>query len=116
MERPRAGSVVVVPFPFSNLAEAKLRPALVLASLPHDDLVCCQITSRPYHDFSIPLDASDYALGGLPLPSYVRPTRLVTLDVDLVRGHPGIVSEAKLNDVLEALVTVLRRGSLPGTG
>jgi len=31
------GDVVVVPFPFSNLAHAKRRPAFVLAVLPGDD-------------------------------------------------------------------------------
>ena len=33
------GDVVVVPFPFSDLSQAKRRPALVLAKLEEDD--CC---------------------------------------------------------------------------
>jgi len=35
------GDVVVVPFPFSDLAMSKRRPALVIANLAGDDLVLC---------------------------------------------------------------------------
>jgi hypothetical protein len=47
---PAAGSVVLVPFPFSDLSQAKLRPAAVLASGDRNDWVLCQVTSRPYGD------------------------------------------------------------------
>ena len=40
------GDVVVVPFPFSDLTQAKRRPALVLSVLEGDDLILCQITSQ----------------------------------------------------------------------
>ena len=39
------GDVVVVPFPFSDLSQAKRRPALVISKLDGDDLILCQITS-----------------------------------------------------------------------
>ena len=45
MEKFVKGAVVVIPFPFSNLAGTKRRPALVLADLPGDDIILCQITS-----------------------------------------------------------------------
>jgi mRNA interferase MazF len=44
------GDVVVVPFPFSDLTQAKRRPALVLAELEGDDLILCQITSQAIRD------------------------------------------------------------------
>jgi mRNA interferase MazF len=33
------GDVVVVPFPFSDLTQAKRRPALVISALEGDDLI-----------------------------------------------------------------------------
>ncbi|MDJ0593365.1 MAG: hypothetical protein QNJ72_25830 [Pleurocapsa sp. MO_226.B13] len=36
------GDVVIVPFPFSDLSQAKRRPALVVANLTGDDLILCQ--------------------------------------------------------------------------
>ena len=44
------GDVVVVPFPFSDLTEAKRRPALVLAELDGEDRILCQITSQQFRD------------------------------------------------------------------
>jgi len=39
------GDVVVLPFPFSDLTDAKKRPALVLAALTRNDFILCLITS-----------------------------------------------------------------------
>ena len=42
-----AGAVVLVPFPFSDLSRAKMRPAVVLAEAGRNDWILCQITSNP---------------------------------------------------------------------
>lgn len=36
------GDVVVLPFPFSDLSASKKRPAVVVATLTGDDVICCQ--------------------------------------------------------------------------
>ncbi len=36
MVKPVIGSVILLPFPFSDLSASKLRPALLVASLPCD--------------------------------------------------------------------------------
>lgn len=46
MVAPTAGSVVLVPFSFSDLTQAKLRPAVVLADAERGDWILCQITSK----------------------------------------------------------------------
>lgn len=43
-------SIVVIPFPFSDLSGTKLRPALVLADAGSGDWLLCQITSNPFRD------------------------------------------------------------------
>ena len=50
MVTPSVGAVILVPFPFSDLSQAKLRPALVLADAGKNDWILCQITSNPYQD------------------------------------------------------------------
>ncbi len=39
MERFIKGDVVVIPFPFSDLSQAKRRPALILAPLKGNDVI-----------------------------------------------------------------------------
>ena len=79
MGTPSAGSVVLVPFPFSDLSQSKARPALCLADAGRSDWVLCQITSSPYGDSAaVPLDAADFESGGLMVASFARPGKLST--------------------------------------
>ncbi len=93
MEKLVAGDVIVVPFPFTNLARAKRRPAFVLAALADGDYIFCQITSRAWPQ-SIPLRMSDLAEGTLPHDSYVRPEKLFTGNQTLVLSRVGHVKSA----------------------
>jgi mRNA interferase MazF len=62
---PSVGSVVLVPFPFSDLSQSKLRAAIVLASADREDWVLCQVTSRPYGDTrALELRDADFAVDG----------------------------------------------------
>jgi len=64
MGKPLVGEVVVLPFPQTNLQSGKRRPALVVANLPGDDLVLCQITSQTRNDGgSVPLLIADFEKG-----------------------------------------------------
>ena len=66
MVAPVAGGVVVVPFPFSDLSQAKLRPAIVLADAGRGDWILCQVTSNPYGDpYAIHLTDASFAAGSL---------------------------------------------------
>jgi mRNA interferase MazF len=87
---PSTGSVVLVPFPFSDLSQAKPRPAVVLASGDRNDWVLCQVTSKPYGDRrALELCDSDFAAGGLRISSFVRPAKLFTAHQSLIVAEVG---------------------------
>ena len=87
METPSAGSVVLVPFPFSDLSESKLRPAVVLAEISRDDLVCCQVTSNPYADpNAVELTDEDFAEGSLKRVSYTVPESFLRRTCSCLKG------------------------------
>jgi len=101
--------VILVPFPFSDLSQSKLRPALVLATAERGDWILCQITSNPYGDpASILLEASDFHRGSLNRPSFARPGKLFTANRSLFVREVGILTEASLTRILDSVVNILR--------
>lgn len=111
MVAPSAGSVVLVPFPFSDLSQSKLRPAVVLADAGRGDWVLCQLTSSPYADAkAVKLVNSDFRKGSLRVESFARPGKLFTANQDLLVSEVGVLSEAAFNRVLGAVIGVLRPG------
>jgi mRNA interferase MazF len=109
MARFVGGAVVVVPFPFTDLSSAKLRPALVLASLSRGDVILCQITSRAAgHPEALPLLPADFELGGaLRLASFLLPHRLVTANEVCVRRTVGHLKPAKLREIRERVCALI---------
>jgi len=103
------GDVVVVPFPFSDLTQAKRRPALVISTLEGDDLILCQITSQYIKDnYAISLTDDDFQTGTLKQPSNVRPNRLFTADNHIVLYRVGGLKGNKLTDVIEKIIDIIR--------
>lgn len=113
MVAPTVGSVVLVPFPFSDLSASKLRPALVLASAGRDDWICLQITSRPYADpAAIELASTDFATGSLQRISFIRPGKLFTAHQTLFQRIAARISEEKLTEVRDVVIALVRTGKL----
>lgn len=104
--------VVLLPFPFSDLSNQKLRPALVLADAGRDDWVLCQITSKTYADGrAIELLATAFAQGGLQLVSYARPAKLFTAHASLIRSVAGELNDSAHQRVLDAVLSLLSEGA-----
>jgi mRNA interferase MazF len=95
------GEVVLVAFPFSNLKGKKLRPALVLAEVEFNNLILCQITSKPYTSHSaIKVTKDDFGLGGLPITSYARPDKLFTAEPSIVTRAIGQLTADRRDKIL----------------
>lgn len=87
---PQPGEVLLIPFPYTDLASSKRRPVLVLREADaFGDFLAAAITSQPGHTDAIPLDQHDFEKGRLPKPSYVRVTKLYTLNTQTVAAQFG---------------------------
>ncbi|MGR3309868.1 MAG: type II toxin-antitoxin system PemK/MazF family toxin [Candidatus Brocadiales bacterium] len=110
MARFVKGDVIVVPFPFSDLTQAKRRPALVISVLDDEDLILCQITSRSFRDnYAISLDGEDFEAGTLKRSSNVRPNRIFTADSHIILYRVGNLKPDKLNEIVEKVIEIIRR-------
>lgn len=111
MGAPAVGEVVLVPFPFSDLSAAKVRPAVNLADVGRGDWVLCQVTSNPYGDtHAVPLDKADFATGGLLVASVARPGKLFTANSDLMIRSVGKLTDASFERLLDVVVRLLCPG------
>lgn len=110
MVAPTIGSIILIPFPFSDLSQSKLRPAVVLANAGKEDWILCQITSKSYADLqSIKLTEDDFANGSLKLVSYARPGKLFTANSSLIVSKVGELKQEKLLEIINAVISLLRR-------
>lgn len=108
MEKFVKGDVVVVPFPFSDLTDAKRRPALILTELEGEDRILCQITSQQLKDrHSIPIDETDFEEGSLRKMSNIRPNRIFTADCKIILYKAGHIKSDKINEVIKTIIDIL---------
>ena len=100
----RVGEVVLVSFPFSNLQGQKMRPAIVLAKAELDDLILCQITSKPYTSkLAIRIKFDDFIKGNLPVVSYVRPNKLFTANSSIIKKTIGQLTPTITKSILKSV-------------
>ncbi len=101
---------MLVRFPFSDLSQQKLRPALILADAGQGDFILCQITSQPYYDQrAIKLEQNSFTSGQLIKTSYVRPARLFTANVGIMERSVAHLKP----EVREGIVREIMKLMLP---
>lgn len=77
----KPSDIVQIPFPFSDLTRQKHRPVLLLTAPDgFGDFLAAAVTSQSGHNDAILLRDDDLAGGKLPKASWVRATRLFSLN------------------------------------
>ncbi|MFO1372209.1 MAG: type II toxin-antitoxin system PemK/MazF family toxin [Candidatus Competibacteraceae bacterium] len=88
-----AGSLVVLPFPFSDLRATKRRPVLLLTAPDgYGDFLAMAVTSQAGHPEGIALNQIDMQTGMLPKASWIRTDKVISLNRALVAKEVGRVS------------------------
>ena len=113
------GDVILVPFPFTDLSQTKLRPAVVLwADSKGQDVTLCFISSQKVdrlatNEFAITATDPQFATTGLKVTSKVRVTRVVTLERRLLQRRLGKLSEQMMARLDQTLKTAFQLGGTP---
>jgi mRNA interferase MazF len=109
MGLPAVRDVVIVPFPFSDSSQSKIRPALCIANAERGEWVLCQITSTGQGDpNALSLGPSDFESGGLAHHSFVRPLKLFTVHERRFIRSVGKLTDAALQRIVDSLIALLR--------
>jgi len=110
------GSIVLVPFPFTNISGEKLRPALVLAWPKNEhDCVLAFMSSQKKHlnkesDVEIEKSSANFAQTGLKVSSFVKLSKIASIDKKLIVGKLGQLGAQEQKLVDEKLVRFLGLG------
>jgi mRNA interferase MazF len=103
------GDIVVVPFPFSDLSNAKRRPAYVIRDFEGEDILLCQITSKAHHNsFSITLEETDFKSGSLHKTSNIRPDKIFTCSKNIILYKIGSLNEEFVQSVANAIIDIIK--------
>lgn len=95
------GDIVLVPFPFTDLSQTKLRPAIVLwDSSRQADVTLCFVSSQNveqiYSDeFVLGIDDSEFKGTGLKVTSKVKITRIATIQRQMITRRLGKVGRTQ---------------------
>lgn len=108
----RAFDVVVVPFPFTDRATPKRRPALVISgsaafNAKVGQSVLAMITSATQSDWPLDTPISNLRSAGLTSPSIVR-MKLFTLDDRLIVRKAGALAAGDRAAVTQAIRKLLK--------
>lgn len=103
--------VVVVPFPFTDRATTKRRPALILSNAQTfnqkvGQAVMAMITSAKNSDWPLDVEIQDLDSAGLPSASIIR-MKLFTLDEQLIIRKAGKLANKDQGEVLNAIHQLL---------
>jgi len=104
------GKIVLIPFPFTNLTTAKLRPALVVFE-GEKDVVVAFISSRARQepastDVTINENHPEFKLTGLKVPSVIRLDKVATISKDLILGEIGEIGVKLKKEINRKLSSV----------
>ncbi len=107
------GKIVLVPFPFTDLTSAKLRPALVIYEGEEDAIlvfISSQIPSTPSDtDIIITKKDAGFKKTGLKVDSVIKLDKIATVLKDLIIGELGELNEEikqKINQKLGKIITL----------
>lgn len=96
------GDIVLIPFPFTDLSQSKLRPAIVLwIDSSGRDVTVCFISSQRVdnltdHEFLLDCADPEFLSNGLKVSSKVRVTRIATIECQLVTRRLGRLGSGQI--------------------
>ena len=103
----KKGSIILIPFPFTDLKGSKIRPAVVL-SMSELDVIISFITSELKWKTEYDISILPSCLNGLKVPSLIRIGKIATIDSVLILGELGELSNSEIKAIDNGLKKMLQ--------
>jgi len=105
--------IIAIPFPFTDLKGAKVRPALVIYE-GHEDVIVAFISSKiPAEPYNVHVllteEMPGFKLSGLKRDSVIQLNKLATIDKSVIEGEFGEIDSELKNKVRRILIEIFDR-------
>ncbi len=103
----RQGTIVLTPFPFTDLSGDKVRPAVIVSDkIKGEDVIVVFVTSKtmkgPYT-----VSVSPNPVNGLKTPSKIVCSKIATLNKKVILGELGVLDEKEMKEILKTVKIIL---------
>jgi len=107
----RQKEIVIVPYPFSDSDESKVRPALIVSNDKYNqsslDFIMAPLTSVLKNDaYSIFISQDNLASGELMLASRIKANKLFSIKKSRIITKLGVLSDDKFAEVKKIIETL----------
>lgn len=99
--------IILIPFPFTNLSDTKIRPCLVLIESAYDVTVSF-ITTQTGRNEQTSVVIKPSASNGLKKESLIRLNKLATIDKELIMGKIGSLDKNEIALVNQRLKEIFQ--------
>ena len=103
----KKGSVILIPFPFTDLKGSKIRPAIVLCK-SNLDVTICFVTSELRWKMEYDISIIPSERNGLKAPSLIRISKIATVDSNMILGELGDLSIIEIAELNKGLIDLLQ--------
>ncbi len=95
------GDIVLVPFPYTDLSSIKNRPAIIISKNNNsEDVILLAITSRNI-EFGFKINNNDLKKGSLPVASFVKIDKVVSLKKSIIRNRVAILEKEVCTEIIK---------------
>ena len=104
--------VVLIPFPFSDLRQAKFRPAIVMSNDHYNrrfhDFIAIPLTSNPNtRDHTVVVTSKEMATGSLPMDSVAKVDKVFSLERKLIVRTFGQIRQDVFDNIKTELIKLI---------
>jgi len=110
----KRGTIILAPFPFTDLKSVKRRPAIIISKDDPNNkdvliaFISSKVPSLPKEtEFLLTKNHKDFLQTGLIKDSLFKLDKLVTIQKEIINGELGSASEIIMNEINKKLMIAL---------
>lgn len=107
----KTGDILLVPFPFSELTDFKVRPAVVISTTKdkYNDVIVSAISSvLPESVSPNEIIIESNTINNLRIKSVIKVDRIVTIKKEIVITKLGVLSTSELNEFINVFKNLVK--------